>query len=171
MKTAAKGIASTHTRIRPTRGDRAFYITAYVVITVLTLIVLLPMINVVSSSFSASWAINGGRVLLLPVDPTLENYKTILAYDSVWLGYRNTILYTVAGTAINILMTLICAYPLSIRTFSGRKFFSLMFFITMIFNGGMIPNSMLMRDLRLINTVWAVLLPGAPTFKAPFRRK
>jgi len=150
-------------KVRGSRGDRIFNGIAYVVISILTLIVLIPMINVVSSSFSSAAAINGGKVLLWPVEATLENYKIILGYESVWMGYRNTIFYTVAGTLINVFMTLICAYPLSVRSFSGRKFFSMMFFITMIFNGGMIPNYMLMRDLRFINTVWAVLLPGAMT--------
>lgn len=152
--------SSAHQSIRASRGDRIFNITAYITVTLLTLIVLLPMVNVVASSFSSASAINAGRVTLWPVEATLQNYKTILKYESVWLGYRNTIFYTVAGTAINILMTLICAYPLSQRNFSGRKVFSMLFFITMIFNGGMIPNYMLMRDLKLLNSVWAVLLPG-----------
>ncbi|MBQ7183053.1 MAG: carbohydrate ABC transporter permease [Clostridia bacterium] len=150
-------------RIQASRGDRVFYAAAYTVIILLTLIVLIPMINVVSSSFSATWAVNGGRVLLWPVGFTLHNYETILSYNNVWVGYRNAVFYTIAGTAINVFMTMICAYPLSVRSFSGRKFFSLLFFFTMIFNGGMIPNYMLIRDLRMINTVWAVLLPGALT--------
>jgi len=162
-KAANAPVMNKPMKVRGSRGDRIFNGIAYVVISILTLIVLIPMINVVSSSFSSAAAINGGKVLLWPVEATLENYKIILGYESVWMGYRNTIFYTVAGTLINVFMTLICAYPLSVRSFSGRKFFSMMFFITMIFNGGMIPNYMLMRDLRFINTVWAVLLPGAMT--------
>ena len=146
--------------VRISRGDRIFNIIAVTTVVLLTIIVLLPMLNVVSASFSASSAVSAGRVLLLPVEPTLDNYKTILDYKSVWLGYRNTIFYTVAGTLINIALTLICAYPLSQRTFSGRKFLSFVFFVPMVFSGGMIPSYMLMRDLRLLNTVWAVLLPG-----------
>lgn len=160
MNTTVK--ASNRPRhIRASKGDRIFNVVAYTTITLLTIIVIVPLMNVLASSFSAASAVTAGRVWFWPVNATLENYKTILSYKSVWLGYRNTIFYTVAGTAINIAMTLICAYPLSQRSFSGRKFLSFVFFVPMIFNGGMIPHYMLMRDIKLLNTVWAVLLPGA----------
>ena len=147
--------------IRMSRGDRAFNIFAILIVTLLTLLVLLPMINILSASFSASAAVNAGKVLLWPVEPTLRNYQTILGYASVWTGYRNTIFYTVLGTVINVFLTLFCAYPLAQKSFSGRKFFSILFFIPMIFSGGMIPNYILIRDLGFLNTIWAVLLPGA----------
>ena len=160
MSTTVKA-ANRPRHIRLSKGDRVFYGIAYTTIVVLTIIVIVPLLNVLASSFSAASAVTAGRVWFWPVNPTLENYKTILSYKSVWLGYRNTIFYTVAGTAINIAMTLICAYPLSQRSFSGRKFLSFVFFVPMIFSGGMIPNYMLMRDIKLLNSVWAVLLPGS----------
>ena len=147
--------------IRMSRGDRAFNVFAIFLVTLLTLLVLLPMVNILSASFSASAAVNAGKVLLWPVEPTLRNYQTILGYASVWTGYRNTIFYTVLGTVINVFLTLFCAYPLAQKSFSGRKFFSILFFIPMIFSGGMIPNYILIRDLGFLNTIWAVLLPGA----------
>lgn len=146
---------------RMSRGDRIFQRVAVAVVGLLTILIILPMMNVVAASFSAPSAVNAGRVVLLPVEATISNYKTILGYSSVWVGYRNTIFYTAAGTFLNVALTMMCAYPLAQRTFSGRKFFSVLFFITMIFSGGMIPSYMLMRDLKLINTPWAVLLPGA----------
>jgi len=146
---------------RASRGDRTFQWVAIGIVSLLTLLILLPMINVVSASFSSSSAVNAGRVLLLPVDATLNNYMTILNYKSVWLGYRNTVFYTVVGTFINVVLTMICAYPLAQKSFSGRKFLSILFFIPLIFNGGMIPNYILMRDLKIINTLWAGLIPGA----------
>lgn len=146
---------------RSSRGDRAFHTAAIILVSLLTIIVLLPMINVVSASFSSASAVNAGKVILFPVDATLNNYKTILGYNSVWLGYRNTVFYTVVGTFINVALTMICAYPLAQRTFSGRKFLSVLFFIPMIFDGGMIPNYILVRDLKIINTLWAGLIPGA----------
>ena len=160
MNTTVKASNRPH-HIRASRGDRIFNIIAYTTIIILTILVIVPLLNVLASSFSAASAVTAGRVWFWPVNATLENYKTILSYKSVWLGYRNTIFYTVAGTAINIAMTLICAYPLSQRSFSGRKFLSFVFFVPMIFNGGMIPNYMLMRDIKLLNSVWSVLLPGA----------
>ena len=147
--------------IHMSRGDRAFNVFAILIVTLLTLLVLLPMVNILSASFSAAAAVNAGKVLLWPVEPTLRNYQTILGYASVWMGYRNTIFYTALGTFINVFLTLFCAYPLAQKTFSGRKFFSILFFIPMIFSGGMIPNYILIRDLGFLNTIWAVLLPGA----------
>lgn len=158
QRAPARRASSIH---RMSGGDRAFSVFGIALVSLLTLLVLLPMVNVVAASFSAPSAVNAGRVLLLPVDATIENYKTILGYKSVWVGYRNTLFYTVAGTMLNVALTMLCAYPLAQRTFSGRKFFSMLFFVPMIFQGGMIPNYMLLRDLRLINTVWSVLLPGA----------
>ena len=143
------------------RGDRIFQMVAVGIVTLMTLLILIPMINVVSASFSSSSAVNAGKVFLLPVEASFDNYVTILKYKSVWLGYRNTIFYTVAGTLLNVFLTMMCAYPLAQKSFSGRKFLSILFFIPMIFNGGMIPNYILMRDLKIINTMWACLLPGA----------
>jgi multiple sugar transport system permease protein/putative aldouronate transport system permease protein len=146
---------------RLSRGDRVFHSLAVLIVSLLTIIVLLPMINVLSASFSAASAVNAGKVVLFPVNATLLNYKTILDYKSVWLGYRNTLFYTIAGTLINVALTMVCAYPLAQKSFSGRKFLSMLFFIPMIFSGGMIPNYILMRDLKITNTLWAGLLPGA----------
>lgn len=147
--------------LRTSKGDRVFNVIVVVIVTILALIVLLPMINIVACSFSSPKAVSGGKVLLWPVEFTLENYELVLNYKDVWLGYRNTIFYTVAGTLINVFMTLICAYPLSVKSFSGRSFLNKMFMFTMIFSGGMIANYILMRDLKLLNTIWAILLPGA----------
>ena len=146
---------------RISRGDRVFNVVTIALVTVLALIVLLPMINIVACSFSSAKAVSGGQVLLWPVEFTLENFELVLKYKDVWIGYRNTIFYTVAGTLINVVMTLICAYPLSVKSFSGRSFLNKMFMFTMIFSGGVIANYILMRDLKLLNTVWAILLPGA----------
>jgi len=148
-------------KISISRGDTLYYCIAYSVITLLTLIVLYPMIYIVSSSFSAAHAVTSGRVWFLPVEPTFFNFKMVLQYKSVWIGYRNTIFYTAVGTAINIFMTLICAYPLSRRGLAGRGFFTFIFTFTMIFSGGMIPYYILLRNLSMLNTVWAMLIPGS----------
>lgn len=149
------------THLRMSRGDRVFNTVVIILVSLLALIVLLPMLNIVACSFSSPKAVSGGKVLLWPVDFTLDNYELVFNYKDIWIGYRNTIFYTVAGTLINLFMTLICAYPLSVKSFSGRSFLNKMFMFTMIFSGGMIANYILMRDLKLLNTVWAILLPGA----------
>ena len=145
-------------------GDRVFNAVAVGIVTLLTVIVIIPLLNVVAASFSSSTAVNAGKVLLWPIEFTLDNYRTVLKYNSVWLGYRNTILYTIAGTVISVTLSLFCAYPLAQRKFSGRKFFNKLFLLTMIFNGGMIPTYIVVRDLNLLNTVWSVLLPSAISF-------
>jgi len=141
--------------------DKIFYIFIGIVATILCLLILYPLIFVVSASFSSPRAVSAGRVILWPVDLSLEGYKTIFRDSSFLIGYRNTIFYTVAGTFINISMTMIAAYSLSRRNLPGRNFFMGLFVFTMLFNGGLIPNYILMNKLGLINTVWSLLLPGA----------
>ena len=95
------------------------------------------------------------------MDFSLKGYETVLQYKSVWIGYKNTIIYTLCGTLINVAVTMLCAYPLSRKELGGRTFFTFLFSFTMLFSGGLIPTYILIRDLRMINTVWAMLLPGA----------
>lgn len=146
--------------IKNSRSDRLYYIVCYAIVILLALIVLYPLIYIVSASFSSPAMVNAGKVWVFPVQPTLHSYALILQYKNVFIGYGNTIFYTVAGTFINVAMTMICAYPLSRQDFSGRKFVSMIFVFTMIFNAGMIPNYILMRDLGLLSTRWSMLLPG-----------
>lgn len=162
MMPRTKIIKKKHSR--ESRGDRVFNAVAVAIIVFMTVIVIIPLLNVLAASFSSSKAVNSGKVILWPVNFTLDNYKTILKYKSVWLGYRNTIFYTVAGTAISVVLSLFCAYPLSLKRFSGRKFFSKLLLLVMIFNGGMIPTYLVIRDLGLLDSIWAVLLPSAVTY-------
>ena len=141
--------------------DKVYYSIAYFIVGTLTLIVLLPMVFIVSASFSTGSEVTAGRVWLFPVQPTLYNFEMVLQYQSVWIGYKNTIIYTTLGTSINVLMTIICAYPLSRKNLVGRGFFTFLFTFTMIFSGGMIPAYILVRNLRMINTIWAMVIPGS----------
>lgn len=156
MKTRRK-----HHPIRDTLGDRLFYAGCYLITALFMLAVLYPLVYILSASFSSAEAITSGRMWLYPVDFSLVGYKYILKYDAIWLGYRNTLFYTFAGTLINVVMTMTCAYGLSRRGMRGRRFFTMLFTFTMIFSGGMIPNYLLMKNLKLLNTVWCMLLPGA----------
>lgn len=149
------------TRVKYSKGDQIFYACAYTVVALLTLVVLLPMMFVVSASFSSGAAVTSGQVWIFPVDFTLYNYESVLKYKNVWIGYRNTIIYTGVGTLLNIAVTLMCAYPMARRGLKGRSFFAGMFAFTMIFSGGMIPSYLLIRDLGLMNTVWVMIIPGA----------
>lgn len=147
--------------VRLAACDRAFYIVCYILIAILFLAVLYPIIYVLSASFSSPAALAAGKVVLLPVDPSLEGYQAVFNYSKVWLGYRNTIFYVILGTAINLAVTLCCAYPLSRPTLPGKGFFMGLFTFTMLFGAGMIPNYILIKDLSLLNTIWSIVLPGA----------
>ena len=156
MKTRKK-----HHPIRDTLGDKLFYAACYLITALFMLAVLYPLVYILSASFSSADAITSGRMWLFPVDFSLVGYRYILKYDAIWLGYRNTLFYTFAETLINVAMTITCAYGLSRRGMRGRRFFTMLFTFTMIFSGGMIPNYLLMKNLKILNTVWCMLLPGA----------
>ncbi|MBQ8230579.1 MAG: carbohydrate ABC transporter permease [Lachnospiraceae bacterium] len=143
------------------KQDRIYYIVCYTIITLLTLIVLYPVIYVISTSFSSADRVVQGDVWLLPVDFNLQGYKIILSYKNIWIGYRNTIFYTVVGTLINLAVTLMCAYPMARKTLRGRGPIMFFFSFTMLFSAGTIPYYILMNSLGLLNTRWVLLLPGA----------
>ncbi|MBQ8230515.1 MAG: carbohydrate ABC transporter permease [Lachnospiraceae bacterium] len=148
-------------KVRLSFSDKVFYSAVTVFLTFMGLIVLYPLINVVSCSFSKPEAVISGDVILLPVEFTLEGYMAVFRTNRVLLGFRNSAFYTVAGTLINLFMTIICAYPLSRRDLPGQGRIMMLFTFTMIFGGGMIPNYLLIKDLHMLNTVWALLIPGA----------
>ena len=154
-------VASKLKRQRDTMQDKILYASVGVVFTIIVILVLYPLIYVVSASFSSGIALDSGKVVLWPVEPSLQSYKVMFSYRNVLPSYRNTIIYTALGTFINVAITLIAAYPLSRRDFPARKLFMVICTITMFFDGGMIPKYILVVDLGLYNTMWSLLLPGA----------
>ena len=150
----------TSTKIE-NRQDRWFYVFCYALVTILTLVVLYPVVYIISASFSYSDMVAQGKVWLWPVDATLDAYRIIMKRPEIWNGYKNTIIYTVTGTLINVVITLMCAYPMARKNLRGRSAIMFFFTFTMMFSGGMIPNYMLVKNLGFMNTRWAVILPGA----------
>ena len=146
---------------RQQNSDTAFYILVGIIITLLFLITAYPMLLVLSSSFSGRQAILAGKVVLWPVDFGLDGYKAVFRYPDILTGYKNTIIYTVLGTTLNVFVTMIAAYPLSRRGWYGRKVITFVFIFTMFFSGGMIPTYIQIRSLGILNTMWAMILPGA----------
>ena len=146
---------------RYTAGDRIFYVLIFIFLTLFFIIVLYPCIFVISASFSSGSAVQAGQVVILPVKPSVQGYRTVFNTPSVWLGFRNSLFYTVAATCLSIIMTMTAAYCLSRSDVPGRNFFMLLFTFTMFFNGGMIPTYMLIRNLKMLNTPWALIIPGA----------
>lgn len=149
------------TKVKLCKEDRIFYAVSGLITALLLIIVLYPLIYVVSSSFSSGDAVSNGRVILWPVEFSVEGYKAVLENDDIVTGYINTIFYTVVGTFINICMTVITAYPLSRRDLPGQSFFAFFFSLTMMFSGGMIPNYLLVKNLHMLDTRWSLVIPGA----------
>ncbi|GHH97876.1 carbohydrate ABC transporter permease [Neobacillus kokaensis] len=148
-------------KIAETRGDRIFTVCNYIFLSLLVLSVLYPLIYVVSASLSSTKAVASGQVWLFPVDFSLLGYKTIFEYSKIWLGYGNSLFYMIVGTTVNVILTILAAYPLSRKDFYGRGFFMFLFVFTMMFNGGLIPTYLLVSDLGLVNTRWALIIPSA----------
>lgn len=153
--------SSNTNKIRSGKSDRVFYAVVAVILVFLCLIVLYPIIYVVAASFSSSAAVTEGKVWVYPVDFTVEAYKAVFRYKDIWIGYKNTILYTLFGTCLNVMMAMVCAYPMSRKDLPGKNIFSFFFAFTMLFNGGMIPNYLLVKDLGMLNSPLAVIIPGA----------
>lgn len=141
--------------------DRIYYAVVDTILVIFTLAILFPLINIVAASFSSPTAVATSRVVLWPVDFSLEGYRAVFSNPYVLTGYRNTIFYTVLGTCINVSITLAAAYPLSRKDLPYRGFFMFLFTFTMFFSGGLIPTYLLVNSLRMVGTIWAILLPGA----------
>lgn len=120
-----------------------------------------PLYFVVIASFSNPTLVSTGQVTFWPREITFRGYEMVLAYDNLWTGYRNTIFYTVVGTAFNLIVTLPAAYVLSRREFMPRRLILFLFSFTMYFGGGLIPTYLVIRDLSLNNTIWVFIIPFA----------
>jgi putative aldouronate transport system permease protein len=147
--------------VRETTQDRVFNTVNAAVLVFVVLTVLYPLYFVAIASISDFNLVNSGEVWLLPRGATLEAYQKVLRYEPVWIGYRNTIFYTVFGTLINLSVTLTCAYSLSRRDFVGRSILTALFTFTMFFHGGLIPTFLLVKSLGMVDTIWAMLIPNA----------
>ena len=121
---------SVNKSVKNKNGDKLFYVVCYAIIILLTLSVLYPVIFILSASFSSPAALARGSVFLWPVDFSLEGYKTLFMYKKVWIGYRNTIFYVIIGTSINVILTMICAYPMARKDLWGRSLLSFLFTIS-----------------------------------------
>ncbi len=151
----------TKNRIRESRGDQVFKIINTTIVTILLLIVLYPLINVLSCSFSDPLEVGAGHVILLPKGLNILGYKRVFQDPSIMTGYANSLFYTVVGTVINLLVTVPAGYALSRSDLPGRSAIMGYFMFTMYFSGGMIPSFLLVRNLGLYDTRAVLLILGA----------
>lgn len=150
-------------KIRDGRQDKIFHIVNTGLLVLFLVIELYPLIYIVSCSFSSGDALVTGKVKLFPVDFTLDGYATVFQYKSMWTGFKNSIVYTVSGTVIGVTLTILAAYPLSRPDLKGRKLIMSLFLFTMMFNGGMVPTYLLIKNLHMLDTIWAIILPTTLT--------
>jgi len=147
--------------IKESPGDRVFNVATHLYLWIVFVLVAYPLLYVVSASFSAPSAVISGKVWFWPVEPTLNGYVAVFKNNQLVSGFANSIFYMVIGTLINLAMTVMAAFPLSRKELYGRNLFMAIFVFTMLFSGGLIPNFLLVRDLGMLDTRWAMLLPVA----------
>lgn len=147
--------------IKPTVGDRIFDIFVYVILCAGFIVVAYPLLFVLSSSFSDPQAVVSGKVWLFPVKPTLQGYIAVFKNSQIVTGFMNSLFYMVVGTTVNIVMTVCAAYPLSRKELQGRSVLTIYFVITMFISGGLIPSYLLVKNLGLLDSRWALIIPAA----------
>lgn len=150
-----------HYEMHRKSSDIYFDLFIKIILSFILILVLYPLIYVLSASVSDPLLVIQGKVILWPVGINLDAYKRVFNNANIVVGYKNTLIYTFLGTAINLIMTTAGAYPLSRRDFKGRNFLTFFFSFTMFFSGGMIPTYLLIKRLGMINTIWALVIPPA----------
>lgn len=146
-------------KIKETAGERVFHWFINIVLILTCIISLYPVLYVLAASFSNPLLVMKNEITIWPKGFTLIGYEKVFTNPDIWNGYIMTILYTVIGTVLNVLMTLLGAYPLSRKDFYGRKFWTVFITFTMFFGGGMIPAYLLIQKIHLYNNFWVMIIP------------
>jgi len=141
-------------------SDSGYDVLMYIIATFALIITLYPFLYIIAVSFSGSQAVYRGEVFIWPVNPTLAGYRQVLSQKGIWTAYQNTLFYTIVGTAFNIVATTIAAFPLSRKSFSGRRFCNFFIAFTMYFSGGLIPTYLLITNLGFYNSRWVMIIPS-----------
>ncbi len=152
---------NTYGKIGMTRNDKIFTAINYIFASLCLVLVAYPILYIVSASFSSPQAVMSGRVWLLPVEPGLQGYEAVFKDSRILTGYANSIFYAIFGTFINVSLTIMAGYPLSRKNFYGRSVIMILFTFTMLFSGGLIPTYLVVRQLGMLDTRWAMMIPNA----------
>lgn len=154
-------MAKNKNTIGDTSGDKVFLAGVMVISTLILCIVIYPLIYVLSASFSSGDAVMNGRVYLFPVEPSVEGYKMVFEDQNILTGFKNSLIYTFLGTMINMVMTTLIAFPLSRKKLPGRQAIMFIVTFTMFFSGGLIPTFLVVEKLKMVDTIWAMVVPTA----------
>ena len=140
---------------------KIFKVFNVIILSLIVFVTLFPFLNIVAQSFSSEANITAGNVTLIPKGFNVETYKVIMSDSIFWINYKNTVVYTVVGTAISLILSTMMAYPLAKKRLKGRNFLLMFVVFTMFFNGGLIPNYVLVTGLGFGNSIWAIVIPTA----------
>jgi putative aldouronate transport system permease protein len=157
----AKDTGLSTVAVRRTTGDKIYDTIIFVVLTFIFIIVAYPLYFIIISSISDPVKVSAGEVIFLPQGITLDGYKRVFETGEVMRGFFNSLWYSVLGVLINLAVTLPTAYALSRNDFFGRKVISIFYIITMFIGGGLIPTYLVIRNMGMLDTVWALVVPGA----------
>jgi len=147
--------------LKESRSYKIFKVFNVILLIFIVALTFYPFLNIVAQSFSSESYINAGKVNIWPKGFNVDTYKIIVKDSMFWINYKNTVVYTIVGTAIQMVMTTMFAYALSKKRLLGREFFTMFAVFTMFFGGGLIPNYVLVKSLGFGNTMWAIVVPGA----------
>ena len=148
-------------RIKEPRSDRVLNVVLLVLLVLFTLTIVYPFVYIISASLSSPIAVSSGEMWLWPVGFSLDAYQAVLDYPAITRGFLNSLLYSGTAMLIGTAATVMGGYALSRADLVGRNVFTVVFVLTMMFSGGMIPTYLVVKDLGMLNTVWAMILPGA----------
>ncbi len=153
----------THKKSRNqyTLQDKCILMIGYVLLALFLIAIILPMLYILVASFIDPIALQNTGITFDFEKWTLTAYQRVMSNASIWTGFKNAVLYSVLFTVVSVSITMLAAYPMSLKEFKGRRFFNVIFIITMFFGGGLIPTYLLISDLNLLDSMWAVILPGA----------
>jgi putative aldouronate transport system permease protein len=143
-----------------TNSSKIFDVIITILMFLIAFLFLLPLLHVLACSFSSGEAIVAGEVGLFPSEFNIEGYIKVFQEENLLKGFGNSIFYTFLGTIIQVSLQMLCAYPLSRRDFKGRKVITMFLTLTMFIGGGMIPTFLLISQLKMLNTIWAMIIPG-----------
>ena len=146
---------------RYSAGDKAFLITGYVLLGLFVLAIIIPVIYIIIASFMDPITLQNKGIVFDLEKWTLTAYERVMGNKQIWIGFKNAMVYSILFTFLSVMITMLCAYPMSRADFKGRGFFNTLFMITMFFGGGLIPTYLLISSLGMLDSMWAVILPGA----------
>lgn len=142
-------------------GDKTFLITGYVILGLFVLAIIVPMVYIVIASFMDPITLQNKGITFDLDKWTLTAYERVISNAQIWVGFKNAVIYSLVFTFLSVAITMLCAYPMSLEDFKGKKIFNVIFIITMFFGGGLIPTYLLISNMGLLDSMWAVILPGA----------